>query len=1073
MGLFDTRRAYLESEDERAEVERLLTDLGTDGQESEAPSGANLGIAHHTDGIGSEPELFRNRRPGFVTGLEEGDFRTSSSVEHIEGEFPLVDVMSRRDFIEALMRGDAAALAELEDWRKSGQKYLLGALGFALHAEGAHELGDECLISSGKLGNEYAHLLLGWAFAERGDTDKGRVYLERAAAAGYASAGASLAQMSAAAGDELGAIKWLIKAARGGDSASTSRLATMVDDEAESQMLARISRIQEASESPPDVDDPYETRFGASSISMDEYFTWPRLLALTDSEAMRTWWRDYGDFLPFTERDALHTSLADWHRDFQLPSQIATAHLAEAAAPWRRTQNNRLLDRINAAAERAGIARWDKADRFAGSWQDVHGNAFIQHAFTYTDEAGREFAYWAIDIMASPSYFAPLERLHAQQGLAALWLTAAYMAESKMGSKVGRDTAFPTIEVGHRPQPFVRCTTGEWPAVFPTPAIDNPEEPDACHCGSVFSIGYLVGADLTDAQLESALTVIVDVMVLAHSAFTGSEEPSLGPSLQDLKLAVCMREQHFRQSAPGADQLRLKLDSLRLAAGLRSSDEIWSAYGETMPLGLGATPRELDEVREAVRVMESGQGAAARSRLQPLADRGIGAALDSLGGLEEQEGKQQTALLLYRKAAATGDANGMNNYAGWLLQDDPSPESHWLGLGLLLSAALLGNESARRNLAQASPGMLTERMMLSNRSLLNSIAHAVQEEVSTFAALPLFDRAAKNGDTAAFASLTWTALLENRVEDGIQYFEQHMDSCLQAPAIDEYENGWHWERANALSNYAMLLLARNNDVEKAEAIWTETSTTGHPESIAGLAVLALRRGEANTATAIMANLQGSTIRELEAICSEFGDRGGWLRSWAQDMARVLPVTQQRRTWRARRESTAVGQNTAIDAPITREAANRAAAQANDAGYRASEQGNGPEAERFYHQAIGSDSDASIRATAVNNLVYQLLLPQNRFDDALPLLQAAISWDAGYQSRNALSNLGVLHYSRGELSAAEAAFKAVVSGWLGPVDEALHYLAKIAADLGDKQMHEWYRAQFEEFCPESGYLDMPT
>jgi Tfp pilus assembly protein PilF len=53
----------------------------------------------------------------------------------------------------------------------------------------------------------------------------------------------------------------------------------------------------------------------------------------------------------------------------------------------------------------------------------------------------------------------------------------------------------------------------------------------------------------------------------------------------------------------------------------------------------------------------------------------------------------------------------------------------------------------------------------------------------------------------------------------------------------------------------------------------------------------------------------------------------------------------------------------------------------------------------------------------------------------------------------------------------AAFKGVVAGWLGPVDEALHFLAKIAGENGDVQMKSWYLAQLAEFCPESAYLDL--
>lgn len=93
--------------------------------------------------------------------------------------------------------------------------------------------------------------------------------------------------------------------------------------------------------------------------------------------------------------------------------------------------------------------------------------------------------------------------------------------------------------------------------------------------------------------------------------------------------------------------------------------------------------------------------------------------------------------------------------------------------------------------------------------------------------------------------------------------------------------------------------------------------------------------------------------------------------------------------------------------------------------------------------IGEQPSFSIRAaSAINTLAYSILIPQKRFEEARLWLQDAINMEAGYESWNARSNLGLCEFFSGNIKAAERYFKQVIAAKEGPIDEAEEYLARI-------------------------------
>lgn len=109
------------------------------------------------------------------------------------------------------------------------------------------------------------------------------------------------------------------------------------------------------------------------------------------------------------------------------------------------------------------------------------------------------------------------------------------------------------------------------------------------------------------------------------------------------------------------------------------------------------------------------------------------------------------------------------------------------------------------------------------------------------------------------------------------------------------------------------------------------------------------------------------------------------------------------------------------------------------------------AELFTRRGISAAVEAGDRwaaATAANNLAFCVLIPQGRLDEARAVLRDAMALDAGYQSTNAMSNLGIVEYDSGDPAAASSLFQRVVDSGTGPLDEAHYYLGLIAKQAGE-------------------------
>lgn len=77
--------------------------------------------------------------------------------------------------------------------------------------------------------------------------------------------------------------------------------------------------------------------------------------------------------------------------------------------------------------------------------------------------------------------------------------------------------------------------------------------------------------------------------------------------------------------------------------------------------------------------------------------------------------------------------------------------------------------------------------------------------------------------------------------------------------------------------------------------------------------------------------------------------------------------------------------------------------------------------------------------ASNTLVFSHLIPQRRFAEARLWCDDLIEREVGYESWNALSNLGIVEFEAGNTSLALKLFEAIIEADLGPVDEAEEYI----------------------------------
>jgi tetratricopeptide (TPR) repeat protein len=109
-----------------------------------------------------------------------------------------------------------------------------------------------------------------------------------------------------------------------------------------------------------------------------------------------------------------------------------------------------------------------------------------------------------------------------------------------------------------------------------------------------------------------------------------------------------------------------------------------------------------------------------------------------------------------------------------------------------------------------------------------------------------------------------------------------------------------------------------------------------------------------------------------------------------------------------------------------------------------EDGDWDSAEEIY-VAVGEQAHLGrMASSAINCLVFSILIPQKRFVEARAWLQDSMDLEATYEAWNSLENLGVCEYTAGNNELAERYLEQVVEADDGPVDAAQKLLDKIRA-----------------------------
>jgi hypothetical protein len=109
-----------------------------------------------------------------------------------------------------------------------------------------------------------------------------------------------------------------------------------------------------------------------------------------------------------------------------------------------------------------------------------------------------------------------------------------------------------------------------------------------------------------------------------------------------------------------------------------------------------------------------------------------------------------------------------------------------------------------------------------------------------------------------------------------------------------------------------------------------------------------------------------------------------------------------------------------------------------------EEGDWDAAEEIY-VAVGEQTHLGrMASSAINSLVFTILIPQRRFVEARAWLQDSMEIEATYEAWNSLENLGVCEYAAGNNDLAARHLEQVIEANDGPVEDARKLLNKIQA-----------------------------
>jgi hypothetical protein len=110
--------------------------------------------------------------------------------------------------------------------------------------------------------------------------------------------------------------------------------------------------------------------------------------------------------------------------------------------------------------------------------------------------------------------------------------------------------------------------------------------------------------------------------------------------------------------------------------------------------------------------------------------------------------------------------------------------------------------------------------------------------------------------------------------------------------------------------------------------------------------------------------------------------------------------------------------------------------------RLCESGDWDAAEDIYVSVGEQTETGKPSSSAINSLVFSILIPQRRFVEARAWLQDSMDMEVTWECWNSLENLGLLEYNAGNNELAEIYLEQVVAADDGPVPDAKKILTKI-------------------------------
>jgi len=652
--------------------------------------------------------------------------------------------------------------------------------------------------------------------------------------------------------------------------------------------------------------------WSSSSETVDRIVTWSDLMGLFDLRGPVThWWDGYGPARPATAAALGPDATESWRINDVFMSSAFPGEPVGLDSP------SEFRERVRATIESVGATMGqfvlpDGRSGLAAPWATARG-ANVMHAAEFRRDERGERCLWSAQVFASDDVNHS-DRTRERIGL--LLQQAAFLAEYRFRSGIlrlvdlPRYLAFPNVPPELWPRPVLHAVLGDQEVVE-----DGAGGFALRERALIYRFGYVIDASLTDVQLADVLPVVADGVTMVLGMLESGEgesghlveawlgEPALTLALQSPARAIASPSSTTSPSpAPSPSSTGLSKigagglgsSSVHKGLGNASSDEPQTPIDEDAP---GLNPYALwpERSSELEARLGSTDQRVREEAAREAAANGDGEAMILLAELAMVAGNAAEDLSWTERSANSGHPHGIARLAGRYFE---SQKPGWLSL--FASAAICGHGLSQAALVQIAvsarqddQSVPAELGMLKDRRSIVSLISERPDGVAWPALLPLFRRQAELGWPGALGTVTWWALLEGRLQQGLE------DGYELLPVVSQFEpeygNPSYWanQLGNARSNILYLRLCLGEDASKLASempMWAGSLGDGITPTEVFLfpQIARARSGDLAGARATIAEWTAADLAEARRVASEMAQGRGPITGVASEIQRLIP-----------------------------------------------------------------------------------------------------------------------------------------------------------------------------------------